>query len=91
MVQSMRFELTRAYAHYPLKVACLPFHHDCDYSFVLYNDTVFSQNNLSFFLFFSLFQSIVSHHKVYVHTMYNLCYNKPGTNIVEMMKKLRIY
>ena len=29
MVQTMRFELTRAYAHYPLKVACLPFHHVC--------------------------------------------------------------
>lgn len=27
LVSEMRFELTRANAHYPLKVACLPFHH----------------------------------------------------------------
>ena len=29
MVQSMRFELTPTHVDYPLKVACLPFHHDC--------------------------------------------------------------
>ena len=27
LVRRMRVELTRACAHYPLKVACLPFHH----------------------------------------------------------------
>ena len=27
LVRRMRLELTRANAHYPLKVACLPFHH----------------------------------------------------------------
>ena len=27
MVRTMRFELTRESSHYPLKVACLPFHH----------------------------------------------------------------
>ena len=26
-VRMVRFELTQANAHYPLKVACLPFHH----------------------------------------------------------------
>ena len=26
-VRMVRVELTRAIAHYPLKVACLPFHH----------------------------------------------------------------
>lgn len=30
IVSEMRFELTRANAHYPLKVACLPFHHICE-------------------------------------------------------------
>lgn len=27
IVRMVRLELTRANAHYPLKVACLPFHH----------------------------------------------------------------
>ena len=27
LVRMVRVELTRAIAHYPLKVACLPFHH----------------------------------------------------------------
>ena len=26
-VRTVRLELTQANAHYPLKVACLPFHH----------------------------------------------------------------
>ncbi len=35
LVRTMRFELTRAYTHYPLKVACLPFHHVRRYLYIL--------------------------------------------------------
>lgn len=39
IVSEMRFELTRANAHYPLKVACLPFHHvRMEYLLLKYNN-----------------------------------------------------
>lgn len=41
----MRFELTRANAHYPLKVACLPFHHGIvTSSIILYAEMNFQYN-----------------------------------------------
>ena len=63
IVSEMRFELTRANAHYPLKVACLPFHHiriscenqvslslwDCKYRHCLVNSKIFSRFIWNFF------------------------------------------
>ena len=57
LVRRMGLEPTRAYAHYPLKVACLPFHHlrrwcvvSCDYhiiaDYVWFVNTFF-KNSLS--------------------------------------------
>ena len=56
-VRMVRVELTQANAHYPLKVACLPFHHiriscenqvslslwDCKYRHCLVNSKIFSR------------------------------------------------
>ena len=56
-VRMVRVELTQANAHYPLKVACLPFHHirisceiqvslslwDCKYRHCLINSKIFSR------------------------------------------------
>ena len=60
LVQKMRLELTRTCVHYPLKIACLPFHHFCFYYGLYYTFIYFYlQSIFQKLMFFSIIMIII--------------------------------
>ena len=53
-VRTVRLELTQANAHYPLKVACLPFHHVRN-TLGLQSYELFHKNKIFFEIFLCIF------------------------------------